>query len=183
MATLKDKPWWITLTLAILALVLGIVVLLQPARAQGLAGLLAAVYLAVVGLLRTLGALNKRGENRLPLVRGLVALGIGAAILLLGILNLITPAVGFLLLGIGLIVLGGLGLVIRFPQRKQEGFTWGPVLINAALLGWGVLILITGPTSTARASVSGWVLVGVGVLGIVWAWLSREQQAEIAEAP
>ncbi|MCS6845732.1 MAG: DUF308 domain-containing protein [Caldilineales bacterium] len=183
MSALKDKPWWFTLILGVLAVVLGLVVLFQPARAQGLVGLLAAVYLTAVGLLRTVAALAGKQDSRLPLVRALVALGVGAAIILLSLLNAITPATGFLLLGIGLVVLGGLGLIIRFPQRKQEGFTWGPVIINAVLLGWGLLILLTGPGSTARITVSGWVLIAVGIVGIVWAWLTREKEAAVAEAP
>ncbi len=182
MTALKNKPWWFTLVLSALALAMGLALLLQPAMAQALAGLLAAVYLAIAGLLHTLLALPNRGSRSLlPLVRGLVGLGFGVGIFLLALLSVITPATGYVLLAIGLIIFGGLGLFLQFYPPGAKPFKWGPVVVNAALLIWGVLILLTGAASTGRATAGGWMLLIVGIAGLVWGLLTRNSTA--AETP
>lgn len=182
MTVLKNKPWWFTLTLGALALAMGLVLLLQPAKAQALAGLLAAVYLGIAGLLYTLVALPSHGDRtNFSLVRGLAGLGFGAGIFLLALLGAITPATGYVLLAIGLIIFGGLGLFVQFYPPGTKPFKWGPVIVDAVLLIWGVLILFTGPASTVRATVSGWVLLLVGVVGLAWGLLTFNTAA--AETP
>jgi uncharacterized membrane protein HdeD (DUF308 family) len=170
---LKNSPWWLTLIQGLVALGIGLFMLLDPGSASTLAVLLASIYLLVAGLMHTLRGLAARraGKGTLLLIRGVAGLVIGAVILLFGLFEIGSPETVRTILAIGLIVFGAIGLFTSLLKREGKPFAWGPVLVNVALLAWGLLIILSNLNLT---TVSGWILVIIGVVVIGWTILGRK---------
>lgn len=168
----KNSPWWLALIQGLVALGIGLFMLLDPGSASTLAVLLASIYLLVAGVIHTLRGLAARrgGGGTLLLIRGLAGLVIGAVILLFGVFEIGSPEIVRTILAIGLIVFGAIGLFTSLLKREGKPFAWGPVLVNAALLAWGLLILLSSLNLT---TVSGWILVIIGVVVIGYTILAR----------
>lgn len=173
---LKNSPWWLALVQGLVALGIGLFMLTDPGSAGKLAVLLVSIYLLVAGVVYTLRGLAARraGKGNLLLVRGLVGLIIGAVILLFGLFQIDSPATVRLILAIGLIIFGAIGLFTSVFKREGKPFAWGPVLVNAAMLVWGLLIIFSSIDLTV---VSGWVLVIIGIAVILWTLLGRKDAA------
>lgn len=169
----QNSPWWLTLVQGLVALGIGLFMLLDPGSASTLAVLLVSIYLLVAGLVLTLRGLAARRARKgtLLLIRGLAGLVIGAVILLLGLFEIGSPETLRTILAIGLIVFGAIGLFTSLLKRGGKPFAWGPVLVNAALLVWGLLIIFSSLNLT---TLSGWILVIVGVVIVGYTVLGRK---------
>ena len=111
--------------------------------------------------------------------RGIAGLIIGALLFGMYFLNLGTVQGGYTLLAIGLIVFGGLGLWVNFFDRGGKDFEWGPIIINSALVLWGVLIFFTRSQAIDLANVSAWILLIAGGAGIAWSFVMRNQEKSL----
>lgn len=177
---LKNSPWWLALIQGLVALGIGLYMLLDPGSASTLAVLLVSIYLLVAGVILTLRGLAARRARKgtLLLVRGLAGLVIGAVVLLFGVFEIGTAETARAILAIGLIIFGAIGLFTSLFKREGKPFGWGPVLVNAALLVWGLLIIFSNVNLTG---VSGWILVIIGIAVILWTVLGRKD-AELADS-
>jgi uncharacterized membrane protein HdeD (DUF308 family) len=175
----KNSPWWLALIQGLVALGIGLFMLLDPASATRLAVLLAAVYLVIAGVVYTVRSLSARGGGRanLLLIRGLAGLLAGLVILLFGAFELASPETLRVVLAIGLIIFGAIGLFTSLLMRGGKPLAWAPVLVNAALLVWGLLIFLS---TLSLPTVSGWILVIIGVVVIVYTFLGRKDPASEA---
>ena len=183
----KNSPWWLALIQGLVALGLGLFMLLDPTAASAVIGLLAAIYLLVAGIVHTIRGLARRRvvkRMNLMLIRGILGLIVGGIILVFALFNIGTLANGFTILAIGLIIFGAIGLFSSFFQREGKPLAWGPLLVNLALLVWGVLVFFGRSQNLNLAVISGWILLIIGVVILVWTLLGRKDEpAESDVAP
>lgn len=106
-------------------------------------------------------------------IRGLVALIVGAFLLSMELFDFGTLQWAYTVLAGGLIVYGALGLFTDTFQRGDKEFAWGPILVSVALLAWGVLVFVARSQEFDLARVSGWLLVAIGALMLLWTYLRR----------
>jgi uncharacterized membrane protein HdeD (DUF308 family) len=182
----KDKLWWLVLIQGIVAIGLGLYIVSQPEQASANIGLLAAAYIFVSGITQTVTASTQTSKRtQSGLIRGIAGLVIGGGLLAAAWLGWVDLVTGYTLLAIGLVIYGGLGLWHQFFDRGESPFTWGPVILNALLALWGILVFVSRMMSFDLAMISAGILMVIGVLAGVWAFLSRpsgdeEDEAEIA---
>ena len=181
----KNSPWWLALIQGLVALGLGLFMLLDPTAASAVIGLLAAIYLLVAGIVHTIRGLARRRvvkRMNLMLIRGIVGLVVGGIILVIALFNVGTLAFGFTILAIGLIIFGAIGLFSSFFQREGKPLAWGPVLVNLALLVWGILVFFGRNQNLNLPVISGWILVIMGVVILAWTLLGRKEDPTAADA-
>jgi len=178
----KNSPWWLGLIQGLVALGLGLFLVLDRGSASLIIGLLAAIYLLVAGIIHTIRGLGLRSADKgsVVLIRGIVGLVIGAILLAFALFNVGTLQSGYTILAIGLIIFGALGLFTSFFQRGNKGFAWGPVLVNLALLVLGILVFFSRSQGFDLALVSGWILILVGAVILLWTILGRKDASEAA---
>lgn len=171
----NNSPWWFALIQGLVAVGAGLFLLIDPLAATFLVGLLAAIYLLVTGLIYTLrGIIARRpGKSSLLLIRGIVGLIFGGLILLMALFDIGDLSLGYTILAIGLIVFGGMGLFQSVFKREGKRFAWGPIVVHGALLVWGLIILFARSTINLPA-VSGWILLIIGVVVILYTVLRRQ---------
>ena len=174
----KNSPWLLALIQGLVALGAGLFLLFDPTAASFLVGLLAAVYLLVTGLIYTLrGIIARRpGKSSLLLIRGIVGLIFGGILLAMALFNIGSLQLGYTILAIGLVVFGAMGLFQSVFKRDGKAFAWGPIIVSGALLAWGLIILFAR-SSVNIPAVSGWILVIIGVVIIVYTILGRKDPA------
>ena len=159
--------------------------LLDPTAASAVIGLLAAIYLLVAGIVHTIRGLARRRvvkRMNLMLIRGIVGLVVGGIILVIALFNVGTLAFGFTILAIGLIIFGAIGLFSSFFQREGKPLAWGPVLVNLALLVWGILVFFGRSQNLNLPVISGWILVIIGVVILAWTLLGRNEEPTATDA-
>jgi uncharacterized membrane protein HdeD (DUF308 family) len=178
---LKNSPWWLALIQGLVALGAGLYLLVDPTGAKFLIGLLAALYLLVTGLIYTVrGIIARRpGKSSLLLIRGIVGLVVGGVLLLMALFDIGNLSLGYTILAIGLILFGGMGLFGSLFQREGKAFAWGPVVVSGALLAWGLIVLFFR-SSVDLPTISGWILVLIGVVIIAYTLLGRKDPASEA---
>jgi len=176
----KKSPWWLGVVQGLVALGLGLYLLISRDSATFIVGLLAAIYLVVAGAIQTLrgNGLRSAGKGSVVLIRGVVGLVFGVILLGMAFFTIGSLSGGFTILAIALIVFGALGLFTSFFQRGGRAFEWGPVLVNLALLVWGVLVFFSRAQGFDLARVSGWILIAVGAIILVWTFLTRPDASE-----
>jgi uncharacterized membrane protein HdeD (DUF308 family) len=178
----KENHWWYGFVQGAVPLGIGLYLLISPTGASITLGIAAAIYLVVVGLVHTIRGLRLRsdGVGNIIWIRGLIGLIIGAILLVMGLFNIGTLASGYTILAIGLIAFGAVGLFTDAFQRGEREFAWGPILVDLALLAWGVLVFYSRSRQFDLANASGWVLAAVGAILLVWTFLHRPKSDESA---
>ena len=87
-----------------------------------------------------------------------------------------TLAFGYTILAIGLIIFCAVGLFSSVFPREGKPLAWGPLLVNLALLVWGVLVFFSRSQNLNLAVISGWILLIIGVVILVWTLLGRKDE-------
>lgn len=174
--------WWYGFVQGAVALGLGLYLLISPTGASITLGMLAAIYLAIMGGVHTFRGLRLRsqGIGNIIWIRGLVALGVGVALLGMGLFEWGSLTSGYTILALGLIAYGALGLFTDLFQRGEKAFQWGPILVDLALLGWGALVFYARARTFDLANVSGWVLTVIGAILLLWTFLRRPKTDKAA---
>jgi uncharacterized membrane protein HdeD (DUF308 family) len=176
-----EKNRWIRgLIEGIVALVFGIFILISPENANNLIGLAAGGFLLVAGIMETF---NRRDDRSTGFIRGIVGLVGGAVMLALIFFAFVSLPTAYNILAVFLIAYGALGLFNDFFGRGGQPFQWGPVLLDAILVAWGVLIFLSRTQDFDLLSISGWVLIAIGVIIGAWAlFVKRPKGADKAAA-
>jgi uncharacterized membrane protein HdeD (DUF308 family) len=171
---MDKQEWWVWVAAGVVAIALSLWVLFAPGQASYVVGLAAAVYLLAAGAIGLIGELttSRRTRSSLQVVAGIVGVVVGAVILWLAIVEWTSLDTAWTILAIGLVVSGGLGLFIALFAR-QGAFDWGPVVVNALLVLWGVLVFVARSRETELATWAGWILLGVGIVGVAWGLFAR----------
>ncbi len=187
---MKNQSWWLILIEGIVALALGFYMLAAPTQAWFYLGALAAVFLLVSGLVDFFGNMFRRLvlRSRARRFRGLVGILFGGVLLLMAWLKpgWIDLPTAYIILAIGLIAYGGLGIWVSLFARRGRPMRWVNVLINGLLVLWGLAVFVDRGSEISMKNVTVLVLLIVGALLVVWAFLTRsgkgEDDAEAAAA-
>jgi uncharacterized membrane protein HdeD (DUF308 family) len=176
----EKSPWWLGLVQGLVALGLGLYLVFSRDSATFIIGTLAAIYLVVAGAIQTIRGrgLQSAGKGSIVLIRGVVGLVFGIVLLALALLSIGSLSAGFTILAIALIIFGALGVYTSLFQRGGRKFDWGPVLVNLALLAWGVLVFFSRAQGFDLTRMSGWILIAVGAIILLWTFLTRSQESD-----
>jgi uncharacterized membrane protein HdeD (DUF308 family) len=176
---MDSGKWWVALVEGIVAILLGLYLLFGGDSAAGAFALVAGIYVLVVGILELW-----RGRGTVSRYRGLIGVIVGALILVLYFVDIFNTPLDFTLFAIGMIIVGAIGLYASFFARSGRNFEWGPVLVNALLLLWGLAIFYFRSQNADLQNITGWILLAIGVVMIIWGYLSRNNgEPEVVTAP
>ncbi|MFL7840512.1 MAG: hypothetical protein ACK2T4_10195 [Candidatus Promineifilaceae bacterium] len=171
------RSWWVTLLQGIIAVLLGLYILLGGASAAGNIALVAAVYMLAVGLL----ALIRGSNDRIGRYRGIVAVIVGAIVLLLYAVDILDTYWDFTIFAVGAILVSLLGLYSEFFDRGKREFSWAKVLVNALLLLWGIMIFFARYQDFNLQTITGIILIVMGIVAAVWGYLTRDKTEAVQE--
>jgi uncharacterized membrane protein HdeD (DUF308 family) len=173
----NEKSWWATLIQGIVAVILGLYLLFGGVAAGENFRLVAGLYILIISILELW-----RGSGSVSRWRGIIGVIIGALILLLRIINLPFD-LDLTIFAIGVIIVGILGLYASFFARSGRRFEWGPVIVNALLVLWGILIFYFNGRDADLRIVTGWILVIAGAAIALWGFFSRGNEEVVEETP
>ena len=167
----NGKNWWVTLIQGIIAILLGLYLLVGGNRAAEVFGIVAALYILIVGVIEIFRG-NRQGVG---FYRGIIGVVVGGLLLLLAAFDILSFYWAFTIFGLGVISVGALGLYAAFFDRGGRDFAWGPVFVNALLLLWGILIFVARMQDFDLQSISGLILVAMGVIIVLWGYFTRDK--------
>jgi uncharacterized membrane protein HdeD (DUF308 family) len=167
-------PWWVTGIEAVVLILVGLFLLLQPESAAGLIIQIIALILLIESILHIAAEVRRpRGEAD---PWGMLQAGIGATVgVLLVLRDWILPQIDAEsvrnILGFGLIayaIVGAIGALVM----RDEGEAWHRPIVNALLLiVLAVLLLTSGETNAVdRLGLLGWVALIGGAILLFLAW-------------
>jgi len=166
LATFYQRSWWSLMIRGVLAVIFGILALAWPTKTLDFLITLFGIFVMVVGLVATIGAIMHRKESEnwwLVLIPGLAGIVIGTiSIAMPGL----TTTVIIYLIAIWALV-SGLGQIYSAMKvRKDVEGEWIPILIGVISMVLGI-ILFAMPRDAA-ATVMWLVGLFVLVIGILW---------------
>jgi uncharacterized membrane protein HdeD (DUF308 family) len=175
----NGNSWWWTLIQGIIAIALGLYLLLGGDPAAGNFALVAGAYVLIASIIELL-----RGSGSFSRYRGVIGLIVGVLILLLRFVDIFSTSLDFTIFAIGVIIVGAMGLYGSFFARSGRQFEWGPVIINALLLLWGVFIFFFRAQDRDLQALSGWILIAIGAVLAIWGYFNRNaSEEEVAPEP
>jgi len=184
----KDAPWWLAAVEGAVAGLLGIYLIIDPISAGSIIGMALAIVLAVSGALQTFSGWRARRSNpgltsTLILIRGLIGLIVGALIIILWLLDVLTFTTGTWILYTSLIVYGLIGIFLGFASRPHGKIRWGMILNSLLMAGLGIIIIFVADEGDATRA-TGAILILFGVLLLVYGFFFRRQmEASASGAP
>jgi uncharacterized membrane protein HdeD (DUF308 family) len=174
----KGIHWGIVLAEGVVLVAVGLFLLFAQDAARAIVGHLFAAVIGVTGGIQLFGALKAKQEGQLGelnTIRGAIGLGVGALILILFLLNLMTLQAGRIILGLGALAFGGIGLYLTYLTRAS-GVRIGPTISNAFWVLLGILLLLAaiggGMLATLSQVINVVLLLG-GAFLIIWAFAIR----------
>lgn len=177
----KGIPWGLVLTEGIVLLAVGLFLLFAPQQSARIVAEILAVVLGVTGAIQLITALRTKQEGRLGelnTVRGALGLGVGAIILLLLLLDVLSFQGGQIILGLGALAYGAIGLYLVYLTRESGVRLW-PTIGNSLWVLFGALLLIGalgGAVFTAAAQIVNIVLLLGGLFLIVWSFVIKNSK-------
>jgi uncharacterized membrane protein HdeD (DUF308 family) len=180
-------PWWVVLIEGIILGGIGLLVLLNPTRANINVVLILSAGLALAGILQVWDVLRGKAPESVDSAvsaRAGIAVYAGFLILILYFIEEITVRGGLLIFGLASLIYGFLGLALIFntigAQRRQA------IVEFVLFTGAGLLImytLVSGPSAvTTAATIAGWLalLSGIALIGLsIWRMQKGDQADEL----
>jgi uncharacterized membrane protein HdeD (DUF308 family) len=159
--------WWLALLIGALAIVAGIIVILEPSNSLSTLAVIFGIFILIDGIVEIVAAIAGDTESR-----GLLAV-IGALSVIAGVLLIRHPLGGVravaLLLGIWLIAAGVVRLIGAFAYPGHRIWRiivalvlgiFGIVIVSEPHIGYGTLAVIAGIC---------FICYGVGMIAVGWA--------------
>ncbi len=166
MSSFYQRSWWSLMIRGVLAVIFGMLALFAPAKTLDFLIVLFGIFVLVVGLVATLGAIMHRKESE----NWWLILIPGVAGIVIGIISMAMPAftqtVIIYLIAIWALVSGIGQLYSAMKLRRDVEGEWMPILIGIISIVLAVL-LFTRPLDAA-ATVMWLVGLFVLVIGILW---------------
>jgi uncharacterized membrane protein HdeD (DUF308 family) len=166
MSSFYQRSWWSLMIRGILAAIFGIVALTAPAKTLDFLIVLFGIFVLVVGLVATIGAIMHRRESDnwwLILIPGIAGIVIGVISIAM---PAFTEAVIIYLIAIWALVSGIGQLYSAMKIRKDVEGEWMPILIGIVSIVLAVLLFVR--PLEAAATVMWLVGLFVLVIGILW---------------
>jgi uncharacterized membrane protein HdeD (DUF308 family) len=166
MSSFYQRSWWSLMIRGVLAVIFGMLALFAPAKTLDFLIVLFGIFVLVVGLVATLGAIMHRKESE----NWWLILIPGVAGIVIGIISMAMPAftqtVIIYLIAIWALVSGIGQLYSAMKLRRDVEGEWMPILIGVISIVLAVL-LFARPLDAA-ATVMWLVGLFVLVIGILW---------------
>lgn len=166
MSSFYQRSWWSLMIRGILAVIFGMLALFAPAKTLDFLIVLFGVFVLVVGLVATLGAIMHRKESEnwwLILIPGIAGI-------VIGIISMAMPAftqtVIIYLIAIWALVSGIGQLYSAMKLRRDVEGEWMPILIG--IISIVLAVLLFARPLDAAATVMWLVGLFVLVIGILW---------------
>lgn len=173
--------WWVILIEGVALAIVGLLIVLDPEKANIRIGLVLSLILFIAGLLQSWALFRNRAPEPVDGIVGARAtLGIfsGLIILWLFVSDLLTAEVGLLILGLGSLFYGLLGLFVVFNTVGSQRMAAFLELIF--FTGFGAVVLYTryaGATVVSTGiTIIGWLGIIMGAVLIVYSFIRRGQE-------
>jgi uncharacterized membrane protein HdeD (DUF308 family) len=153
-----SRSWWVLLIQGIAAIILGILLLINPATTLIALAWVLGIYWIVGGVMDIVGAFTRKDGDRgwfWSLVSGGLGIIVGLMLVSQPIMGaVLVPFTLTLMIGIGAILIGISNIIGGFVMRKEiEGEWW--------MIIWGVLSIVLGVWMLAH--------LGASTIGFVYA--------------
>ena len=185
LAALYQRTWWSLLIRGLVAVLFGILAITWPDRILEFIVTLLGIFVLVVGIFATVGALMHRAASKrwmLVLIPGLIGI-------IIGIITIVWPAVFtviiFYLIAIWALVHGIMEIHNALKLRKDVQGEWMPILVGVVSVIFGLVLLVKPLTAGAVVTwVVGLCVLVLGVLWLILAFRARGwQQTTPSEKP
>jgi uncharacterized membrane protein HdeD (DUF308 family) len=166
MSSFYQRSWWSLMIRGVVAVIFGILALAAPAKTLDFLIMLFGIFVLVVGLVATIGAIMHRKESEnwwLILIPGVAGIVIG---LISVAMPAFTEAIIIYLIAIWALVSGIGQIYSAMKIRKDVEGEWMPILIGIISIVLGILLFVR--PIEAAATVMWLVGLFVLVIGILW---------------
>ena len=166
----KQVPWWLVLVQGIAAIIIGVLLLIEPRMTTAILVQVMGIYFLVAGIVNLVSLFVDRTAWGWKLVLGILGIVAGMTIIQHPLWSsVLVPATLALILGIDGLIFGIVGLVQAF-----QGAGWGAGILGVLSIIFGIL-LITNPliAGFALPFVLGIFAVMGGILALVAAFQMR----------
>jgi uncharacterized membrane protein HdeD (DUF308 family) len=177
LASLYQRTWWSLLIRGLIAVLFGILAISWPDRILEFIVTLLGIFVLVVGILATIGALMHRKGSRwlLVLIPGLIGI-------IIGIITIAWPEVFtvviFYLIAVWALFYGFTEIHNALKLRKAVEGEVLPILVGIASVAFGIVLLVKPLTAGAVVTwVVGFFVLILGVLWLILAFRARKWQA------
>jgi uncharacterized membrane protein HdeD (DUF308 family) len=165
-SALFERAWWSFLIKGIVAAAFGLVALIMPGQILTALVVIFGVFLLVIGIIATAGALMHRRESKnwvWLLLPGLVGIVVG--IITIAAPSITTVILAYLI-GIWALVNGIVEIYNAFKLRKDVSGEWVPFLVGVVSIVLGIVLFLV-PRTAGAALVR---LIGLFalILGLLW---------------
>ncbi len=166
----KQVPWWLVLVQGIAAIIIGVLLLIEPRMTTAILVQVMGIYFLVAGIVNLVSLFVDRTAWGWKLVLGILGIVAGLMIIQHPLWSsVLVPATLVLVLGIEGLIFGIVGLVQAF-----QGAGWGAGILGVLSIIFGIL-MITNPVIAGFALpfVLGIFAVVGGILALVAAFQMR----------
>ena len=156
----RQYPWWLILLGGILNLIVGILLLVNPAKTAIAFAWVLGLYWFVQGIFVLVGMFLDHSAWGWKLFMGVIGILAGIVVMPHPIASAVAiPSILVLLLGIQGLVVGGISLVLAF-----KGGGWGAGILGALSIVFGI-ILIANYASLATVLTFIWIVAIFAIVG------------------
>lgn len=173
-STLFQRAWWSFLIKGIVAVVFGLLALVWPGHLLAALVTIFGVFLLVIGIVATAGALMHRSESK----NWVWLMVPGAVGIVVGLITIARPTMTTVILayliGIWAIVNGVVEIYNAFKLRKDIAGEWIPFLVGVVSVVLGIVLFLTPHTAgAALVRLIGLFALGLGILWLAVAYRTR----------
>jgi uncharacterized membrane protein HdeD (DUF308 family) len=174
------QSWWVAGIEGVVALVIGVYIVADPAAAADTIRFLIALVLLIVSIGQIVDGFRVRGLPSSPwaALRG----GVGATVALLTLLSGWSDAVSNTgarqMLAIGLLAYGILGIGSLIFTFGSTGFKIAAVIVDVLTIVLGIILLTAETDNTGGVQLLGAVAIIGGLALLGYSWILRGQRAE-----
>jgi uncharacterized membrane protein HdeD (DUF308 family) len=134
----EQSPWWLILMAGVLNLIVGILLLANPAKTAIALAWVLGLYWFVQGILILVAMFLDHSAWGWKLFMGILGILAGIVVMRHPIASaLVVPSILVLLLGIQGLVIGGISLVLAF-----RGGGWGAGILGALSMLFGIILIL-----------------------------------------
>lgn len=183
----SSLPWWVVLIEGVALGIIGLLVLLDPQKANVRVGLIISLGLLIAGVLQSWMLMREKAPESVDGVLGArAALGVfsGLLVLWLYVGDDLTASAGLLILGLGSLLYGLLGIFLVF--NSLGGKRTSALIETVVFSAFGLLALYSRSAGaeaiTTIVSAAGWVFLLGGIGLAIYSFLRRDDQTDAEEA-
>ncbi|MFV1858317.1 MAG: HdeD family acid-resistance protein [Anaerolineales bacterium] len=166
----KQVPWWLVLVQGIAAIIIGVLLLIEPRMTTAVLVQVMGIYFLVAGIVNLVSLFVDRTAWGWKLVLGILGIIAGLMIIQYPLWSsFLIPATIALILGIEGLIFGVVGLVQAF-----QGAGWGAGILGVLTIIFGILLILNPVIAgLALPFVLGIFAVFGGILALVAAFQMR----------